>query len=286
VDSRFNQLELPDGSANPSTDIVPAQYAVTNPNSFTLLSAAEVGAALVTDPTYTSLVNTIRTARDNDVTNFFRNDALLAIIVITNGVAKEVLVDSTNPQSDVSSVRLSTWANNITRLKTDVGASDDLIRFYPIASPTYRSTGCYGGSANWGGSLFQMSNYFQGVSGDVCNTSSMNTVLANIESDLDVVRESYILSYIVLADPFVEGDVQAVIKNGVGIPKSNGVSDGWRYVGPVSNQCTVTSIQTSTGEQPFCANVRSGYAIELIGSARARGSDSLEIVWEAPGQTN
>lgn len=289
VNGAFNQATLPDGTPNPSDELVPAQYAVTDPAQFNLLSLGEVGAATVTDPGYSSLVNTVKNARDNNVTNFFRKDALLAIVVVTNGVAKEVLQNPNSPTSLVDNTKLQTWANNIKALKTDVQGSDSLIRFYPVASPKLLTSGCFGGGANNGNSYFLMSNFFSGVSGNVCDSSSLTTVFDNIASDLTTVHEHFIYSYIVRSEE-PNPDKIVITKNGVVVPRLPDFAttgDGWSYYKYQNDICTITGIRQSDGSTlPICSGVSSGYTVRLLGNAQLIGADTAQIEWKAPGQDN
>lgn len=292
VNPTYNTTTASDGTAlNPTSDVVPANYAVTSVNNFQMMSLpTNAGNG---DNTYINTYNTLSHAKSGG-SNFLRPDAPLAIVVITNGYDGTV-TDSTGTFLSNGTQNLQNYANELSALK----GSSSMVRFYPIAAYRYNigqsSNYCLtpGGQSFIGTSYFAMNTYLPGLgqydsSGneteDFCNMTSLTNVFNDIQANLQSMVQDYVYSAIVLSDePVINSDFQ-VTKNGNVLPQDP--NNGWEYLGYESNFCTVTSvINPSTGvESPItpCLFQQTGYVIQLNGSAQMWGGDVPNVVTDHP----
>jgi hypothetical protein len=113
-------------------------------------------------------------------------------------------------------------------------------------------------------------------------------VLNNIEANLEIARNAYVYSNIVLADHPVPGSIH-VFKNGVEL--ANDPGSGWTYEDKVDTVYTVTEVAKSNGAANVCdestlnvlnpqLNKRTGYVIKLHGCGRMLGSDVPNVKYE------
>ncbi|MBI2606373.1 MAG: hypothetical protein HYW49_09865 [Deltaproteobacteria bacterium] len=299
VNPDFNGATLPDGTPNPNAaTVVPSANALTDAGSFLPLvtSLDATGApdlayqnteANVRAVTFTSDGGTGWPTKDYSVLGvnptlpavsppLLRKDALLAVIVLTNGA--EYSVDP-NHNGYLSTTQLSTWAAKFKALRV----SPSLVRFYPIAANSaYAAGGCLGGPAYIGTSYTRMvtDGYLPGKAFNICDFSALSNVLTSIENDLTITRESYVRSYIVIPHEPIVSSIR-VYKNGVQL--SQGETNGWVYEGGPKTVSTVSGILSSNGQIiPFTADQQTGYVIRLNGSARLIGNDVPDVQYQRP----
>ncbi|MGE4233307.1 MAG: hypothetical protein AB7F43_08265 [Bacteriovoracia bacterium] len=274
----YNSPMLPDGFPNLNTDLVSSYYAVNDANQFPILTGSDVyaGSGSIDNTIYNAFTQTQATINAN--LNFIRNDALLAVVVITNGVDGSMLMPPYDQFSQTNTQAVANNAAMLKRLKTDYGFSDRLLRFYPIAGSQYTQTGCYSGPSLNGQMFFQFLNYLKGIGRDFCDTNSVSNVMSAIAQDLQVQRQFYIFSSIVLDHEPVESSIK-VFKNGQEIPQD--ANNGWTYKGGPQTVYTITGIKETNGTiTPFYANRRTGWVISLNGSAQMTGSDAPSVQFE------
>jgi hypothetical protein len=290
VNPDYNSPILPDGTPNPSQELVPASHALTNPQDFlplvTSLNLTNV------DLVYQNTINAIDAANSLNSTgpvfigtpisgrtignpnHLLRKDALLAVIVLTNGT--EYSVDSTG-RGPVNQAKLADYANQFKALRT----SGELVRFYPIAASRFWGNNeCLGGPAYYGGSYREMvlSGHLKGKAFDVCDASALTHVLSDIANDLVNVSQKFVREYLVLEKEPIPSTIR-VFKNGVEIPQSS--VDGWTYEGGPQTVNTITGILDQNGSViPFQADARTGWVIRLHGSAKIIGSDQPAVSYE------
>lgn len=293
VNGKFNTPYLEDGTTVTSGGIVPSDRAETNPNNFPILE--NVFATGAGDDGYANTIAALSNAKSDAHTNFLRSDALLAIVVITNGYDRNV-TDATGSYTSNGSQSLNSYANQLINIK----GSSRLIRFYPVAAYGYAdgtSNYCLapGGTSRPGWSYLNMNGLLQGISANVCDAGAMSNVLANIEENLNAVRQAYVYSNIVLEEEPKEDSIE-VYKNGTMLSQSP--TNGWQYKGKgtvatVSGICDPT-VHTNNDTSGICKDdhgkpgtivpvqlsSRTGYVIQLNGSARLLGSDSPDLIYE------
>lgn len=291
VNPEFNSPYLKDGTLNPDpTGIVPADRAVNDPSQFSLLDT--VYATGAGDPTFTNMISKLQNAKADTYTGFLRPDALLAIVVVTNGYDSSVDSDPYNGATDNTS-KLAQYAQSITNLK----GSNKLIRFYPVASYGYKANNCLvpSGAAYQGIAYFDMmTQYFpnglplyKGATPtlDFCSYDALSNVLGNIASNLETVRQAYVYSNIVLDEQPVAESIQ-VMKNGSALARSN--TNGFSYPCDTCDASGKGTVYTVTGIydektgtiSPISLNRRTGYVIQLNGSGRMIGTDTPDVTFE------
>jgi hypothetical protein len=253
VSSSHNTMTTRSGAIN--EDFVPSPYAVTNPGALqTTFSINQyVGAS---EQAYRS----IRDALQNERANFVRDDAMLIIIVVSNG-------------NDATSGSAATWAQNI-RAATGK-ASLESIQVYPIVSNRYVSDrSCLGANASYGSRYTDLAYEFDTPNPwmyHVCNATAgtMTSMLSALASQLTARRVDYIRTAIVLPSDRRPSRILWVKKNGADV--ANNDINGWTYEdhGSPRTVCEVTI--------PFNENCTTGqYVIYLHGSAAGRGDETLE----------
>lgn len=273
VNPDYNSATYPDGTPNPNTDLVPGSVAITNPADFPIIRRSDVVGNVTIDNTMEELIPNIQAAR-NTPNHFVREDALLAIVIITNGADKNLIENESDARSKPSLTKVQTAASEIKSLKNNSA----LVRFYPIVSYNYYIGGqCYGDNAFIGSGYTKLLDYLRGLSADFCDANALNQVLAAIAEDLRIVRQSYIFSNIILEHEPIEESIE-VSRNGEKIPHDT--AHGWTYEG-FKTVYAVTGILDPSGTiQPFFSNRRTGFVIALHGDAQMKGSDSPNIQYE------
>ena len=281
VNANFNSTSLPDGTPTPSTGIVPSSFATSDPVNFMQMPSTTTDPA--GDTVYQQIYNTLAHSNDNG-TNFLRNDAMLAILVVTNGFEKTIwsyqngsTVGSYNPSGDTLQ---QAWAQNLINLK----GSRQLLRFYALASlGDVKNYSCQGSNAYPGMSYLDMINkgYLVGSAGNFCDSSSLSNILADIDSNLQITRQDYVYSAIVLDSEPRPESIAITKGDGNAIPQSS--TDGWQYLG-FGTAYTITGIyDPSTGNTTTLSpglSQRTGYVIQLNGKGRIVGSDAPTIEFQ------
>ncbi len=232
-------------------------------------------------------------------TGFLRPDAALAVVMLTNGNDASGITQSASIQS------LQCWSNGAyhpemfpqydycdrgdgvaimnpysqnlansynsfkSYITTTLKGGAGLTRFYSVAAENNYSN-CYGGPAWQGMRYIQMANDLSGDVGahyDLCS-GGLSSVLANIKFQLDSLVEAYRFNFAVIDDTSAPVESSIVVtKNGVVIPESS--TNGWTYAGFKSNQ--------PISYYPQASNFRSGYMIELHGTAEYKGTDVIHV---------
>lgn len=197
-------------------------------------------------------------------TGFLRSDAALAIIVLSNGEDIDGMTyydrGDGYQQLDYNS-GVSTY-NSYRNYFQNIKPSSSLRRFYSVVSP---GGTCYNYSSIRGQRYMNMADDLGSRSYNLCN-GELSSSLASMKQQLVAVAEAVQFNYVVMDQkPMVSSIV--VKKNGVTIPQSS--SNGWSYVGYLSNQ--------PTSYAPTSGNIRTGYFIKLNGSAVYKGSDQISI---------
>ncbi len=252
VDPSRNTATTRSGSIN--EDFVPAPYAITSSGSLqTVFSINQyVGG---TEQAFRS----IRDALQSERANFVRDDAMLAVVVITNG-------------QDNSGNTPAQWAEyiRVAAGKTDLRS----IQVFPIISNRLVSDrSCLGANATYGSRYADLAYAFGTPNPwmfNVCQATSgsMSTMLQALASQLSARKVDFVRTAIALnRAPRV---IQWVKKNGVELPRDNDVN-GWTYedLGSPRQVCEVT-----IPYDELCTNTQ--FVIRLHGSATALGDDVLD----------
>ncbi len=282
VNPKYNSTTLPDGTPNPSASLVPTTAAIDSLNLFLPIIGRIDQSTGSRDETYANTYNKLFEAMNNSTArnlNLFRQDALLAIIILTNGA--EYSIDPYHDSTFRGSFSLSYWAERFRSLKT----LPQLLRFYPVAAssarPRFAGDYCHGSTAYNGASYTNIvPTYLPGLKFDFCDSSVLSNVFTEIASHLSSIRQNFIFSKIVLEQEPVASTIK-VYKNGNLLSQDN--TNGWTYLGGPQTVSIITGIEDSNGQiQPFNANARTGWVIELHGSAVLRGNDTYNVDYSRP----
>lgn len=246
------------GVTNP--DYVPAAYAVTNPSqvNFSFSTNTTVGSS---ERTFQVVRDALSQSRSSGV-NFIREDAQLAIIVISNG-------------DDNSGNDATYWASQIA-----AGAGKDLrsIKLFPVVAQQLRlDRSCWSSNANRGARYLQMASNL-GVAApwmfDVCTSSSLGTLVQTLASQITASKVPFVRDAVIVRDRCLTN--VTIKKNGAVIPNmatpptdpsvSAWVSEGYS----TSQVCAISSPYPEMCEPRGCV-------YRLYGPAKASGSDTLSI---------
>ena len=295
VHPEFNSAYLKDGTYIGTDGLVPSSRAITSPSSFQIMGTSYSSAGAGNDSTYANAYTVMNAAKQDTYTNFIRPDALLAVIVLTNG--REGSVDATSLFGEVDADKVSVLQNHAANWLSIKNGNDSLLRYYPVAAYSYRegtaSNYCIspGSPSIHGGSYFAMLNYLLGTGFNFCERSAIQRVMSDISAQLKIIKQAYVYSAIVLDEEPVESTL-VITKNGQALPKDP--VNGWQYRG-LSTAATITGVAdestcpTQNLNDASCVvtplspgiNRRTGYIIELNGSARMLGRDTPGASYEA-----
>lgn len=146
-----------------------------------------------------------------------------------------------------------------------------LLKFFS-ATANKKGGGCLGGYSYVGTRYQQMATSLGGQNFDICS-QSISSVLDSLSSQLQGIRVAFRTRYLFI-DKEPNPATIKVTKFAGGDPNQPSVipedaSNGWKYVGKVSNVFSIDS--------PIAMNLSSGYAIELSGSAKLVGEDTAQV---------
>lgn len=282
VNPKFNTSTLPDGTPNPSSGTVPSDRALTNASAFQILDGTAATDSF--DRTFTNTYNTLVEADRDQYTGFLREDAPLAIVVVTNGYEGTITDVRGNYLSNGYS-ELQRHAANFLALK---GGSKSLLHFFAIAANRYSDGNATSYcltqySASRPGTAYRaMSELISGpgLSHDFCDSSSLTNALNSIAAKLEEKKQSYVYSRIVLDREPVPSSIRVMRPDGTQVPE--GPVDGWQYRGFMSDVPTITAIQDAGRIIALSPGLsrRTGYVIELTGSARFIGDQEPQIYFQ------
>lgn len=206
-----------------------------------------------------------------NTSQFRRPDAALAVLVLSNGEDtsgvgytlrsdKYEYLDYDHPDSISSFI---SYKNSFASYFT---GSASISRFFSVVSQ--HGGTCLGHGSFEGRRYREMSEALGSISYDLCN-GGIGVSLSSMSAQLQTVIEAFIFNYVVLKDKPVVSSI-VIKKNGEVVPQSN--VNGWSYVGYQNNQPTSYS--------PVSGNNRTGYFIQMNGTAEYKGSDVITISYQ------
>lgn len=224
-------------------------------------------------------------------TNFLRRDALLAVVVFSNGndttdvaytvrdpaeglkVVDQNATQTINSESDFVDFLLGQGSyTNI--LKIGPG----LTQFISVVSPArYPFGGCHGDQAFAGWRYSNVSNsqytvgnanFNLGTNYNICD-NGLENALGQIRTKVEEQIKAFVFDFVVLTDEPVEESIK-VFKNGQEVPK--GGANGWSYEGYKAD--------TPTASFPQPAQHRTGYFIRMNGSSAYSGDDVIDVKYQ------
>ncbi len=218
-----------------------------------------------TEPGFQTIKSALQTRLPS--TGFLRDDALLVVFVMGNGedgsgVTYRQLNGFSVPTNDEAS-----FQNYLSFFKGFRTAGQ--LRF-DSAVAAYKGT-CRNGNSYHGARYERMAGELYGKRYDICYYP-ISSIVDNLKSSLQERRIAMRTRYVFIArEP--EPSTIVVYKNGTAVPQSS--TNGWTYVGYQSNIYVIDS--------PFPMNRGSGYAIELHGSAKLIGTDTVSVGFKDKG---
>ena len=212
-------------------------------------------------------------------TGFRREDALLVILLISNGqdisnVPLCLRNDGVKiPCSGNWNSGVSAYATQLTAAAQLVGSSNPaVVRFF--AGVSAQDTGnCIGGNA-WAGTRYMtMASLLSGQSFDLCS-QSFSGVFSSLASALQGERKFYRTRYLFMdKEPNPATIVVTKYPGATVIPQS--AVNGWTYEGKVNGVFAI--------DAPIPMNQSSGFALELHGSAKLVGDEYAIIEFKPAG---
>jgi hypothetical protein len=251
----------------PSTSTIPRSMFVSPENYQVSVNSQS------TDGKEPGLANIGTALASSNAQNFFiRKEAILAVVVISNGEDSSDGVDYSSGYPYLPYTNVSTTVLN--KIKNAKGSAlANSVHLIPVVSNGNRT--CYGEAA-WNGSRYKMAGAALGGHApiDLC-ANTMTSVLTQLKTQLSAIKLNYVKRYIQLAARPNEDTIVITkkLENGssVNVPKSVGGSAGWLYLG----ETTAPMVS-----EPIQMDFRTGYMIQLVGDAyKLTGSESAAVTF-------
>jgi hypothetical protein len=213
--------------------------------------------------------------RSDVQSNFLRPDALLAVITLSNGEDRSY---GTPPAPGTTGA----WTYNTSQMNAAISAihsvksTPGLVKYYAMVN--HLNLSCRG-AGTWSGIRYEtFADSIGGGKVDICTVplaSAFSAVAQNIQGTPLPFRRNFLT----IASEPKEGTVR-VIRYANGDTNSpveiqEDPTNGWTYSGYLTNQATI--------DYPVAMDVRTGYMIELHGTARLNGADSADVVYQNIG---
>jgi hypothetical protein len=207
---------------------------------------------------------------------FLRSDSTKAFMIVSNGedhtnVSYKTQVGYGSQQfidynSSITQNSFNLYLNYFNGLKSSIQLSK---MYAVVAAGNYSS--CFGGGngdgQTYAGTRYQtMAQDIGGVSYDLCG-GGLNNVLNNISTSLKTVVQTVEFNYVVISTTS-EPDPASIVLKKNGSTLSQSATNGFTYVGYRSGP---------TSDSPSVGNNQAGYMVQLHGSAKFLGSDTISI---------
>lgn len=251
----------------PHTSTIPASMYVAPENYQVYVNSS------ATDGVENGLRNIgIALASSNAQQYFLRPDAILAVVVLSNGEDSSDGVDysvyPSLPYSAISSGVLSGIKN------AKGAASSSLVHLLPVVSFGSSSCSALGGGRAWDAVRYRSAgSQIGGHSAINICTTPMSSVLAQIQTRIAAIKLTYVKRFIMLTAQPNEDTISIVKRasNGaqITVPKSVNGSAGWVYLGNATRPMI---------SEPIEMDFRTGYMVQLIGEAyKLTGDESAAV---------
>jgi hypothetical protein len=224
----------------------------------------------------TGIENQIVFLESSDVsTKFLRPDAFLAVIVLSNSRdTSNANWSSGNPVYPAND--LAVYKNRFLQVKNNAGA---LVKYYSLVAPTMQFNGGCRGANSFSGirySTLASPSYLNGANYDICTTTltaALNGVAQNLTAGLQNFRKRYVK---LNARP--NPNTLKVYRNGALLPID--ANSGWTYSDQSQTVYTVDGVVTNGVFAPMNLQQDTGYFVELHGTAKITGSDTIEVEYQ------
>jgi hypothetical protein len=212
--------------------------------------------------------------------NFMRYDAQLAIVILSTGNDNSGGTFSTRSDGLPVVINPKPVSDYIAPLKALANtAKTSAVKIFSIV-PNFNGN-CVTNTENFGftkaGTRYQeAAGLTGGVSYDLCGSNSIPGALEAIARDLKPVTISYRTRFLVVERQPNPETLQIIRHDGdqaVTIPQvsTSNPNNGWKYIG----HQTVYTV-----DYPVATNLKTGYVIELLGSAKLTGNQTAEVLFE------
>lgn len=217
--------------------------------------------------------------------SFLRPDAMLAIIVFSNGQdtsEQGTCVYGTPSNCVLWQFPSTVSASLISSIRNVKGAAlAPSVKLYSVVSPGNYSSGCLGAGAYAGTRYTNAASQLGGRDFNLCY-GNFSATLSEMATHLQSQQLSFVRDHVFLAQQPNPASIR-VFKTVNGI-KSEIPANMWEYRGYVSNQPVTIGYVGSSGQiVSMQADYRSGYAIKLFGSAVLVGNQTATIEYLPAG---
>jgi len=253
----------------PHTSTIPASMYVAPENYQVSVNSTS------TDGTENGLRNIGTALASANAQNYFiRKEAILAIVVLSNGEDSSDGVDySAYPYLPFQAIS-SGVLNGIKNAKGSALASS--VHLIPVVSNGSSNCSAIGGGTAWNAVRYKSAGAQIGGhnSIDICS-NSMNAVFAQIQSQVSAIQLSFVKRFIQLASRPNESTIN-IVKNRtdgstIVVPKSVNGSPGWVYLGEATRPMV---------SEPIEMDFRTGYMVQLIGDAyKLTGAETATVTY-------
>ena len=258
----------------PKTSTIPS-YLYTAPENFQVYLSS--GTTDGKEPGLTNIGSALASLTVQQ--NFLRPEAILAIVVLSNGDDTSEAQSVTYPFLAPGTVN-STIISNIRNAKGPALAGS--VHLIPVVSQNYNSA-CLGGVAH---PATRYANAASQIGGhtliNIC-TTPMASALAQVQAQVSTIQLNYVKRYVQLTNGRPNESSISIVKKAssgamITVPKSVNGSDGWVYLGEVTEPMI---------SEPIEMDFRTGYMIQLIGDAyKLTGSESATVSYSPYGVTS
>jgi hypothetical protein len=208
---------------------------------------------------------------------FLRPEAILAVVVLSNGDDTSEAQSATYPYLAPGTVN----SGLISAIRNSKGSAlAGSVHLIPVVSPSYNNS-CIGSIAH---PATRYSNAAAQIGGhaliNIC-TTAMSTALEQVKAQVAAIQLTYVKRFIQIADRPNEATIvvtkHAVNGSSISVPKSVNGSDGWVYLGNVTEPMI---------SEPINTDYRTGYMIQLIGEAyKLTGNETAGVTYLPFGVT-
>ncbi len=266
---------------NATTDVVDTVSPSVFSTSLDWVDLGEISNTANGDEPGLQTVSNVLSSDEAKVTGFLRDDALLVVILVSNGNDTSGLTYSDRGDGIMVAANaedISAYQSVVAGLKADPSQ----IRFYAVvANKTTNHGSCLGGNSDKGTRYQSMAGQLGGTSFDIC-TQTVSSILDSISALLTEIPIDFTTKYLFLPEDAEVSTIKVTITDGptgsttvFDRPSAAGETTGWSYLGLQYNLPAIVS--------PVEMNYSSGYVIELHGGAALVGTDKASVDYKPAG---
>ncbi len=229
-----------------------------------------------------------------------RNDALLLMLVLTTGEDTSGVNFRTAANPCPGASRDGYYCNDGSRetsykahldffkaLKKNPSTGANAPQMVRMHAATLKANTnqCLSKSASfsWVGARYQaMSQDLGGKSYDICQSGQIEAMISNAASDLQVERLSFRTRFLMMNQRPESSTIEVVriAADGTRTPIAQDATNGWTYAD------TPDAVTVYVIDSPIPMNLRTGWPIELHGTAKLIGNDRADVTFKPYGAKN